>query len=189
MIASHADSQAAPPSRHRGLGRGATDLLFTIGRKPRTWVVVCVAYTVLMSVGRLFALFALPWVIGSAMSGCCEKPTLVQRLTKGFPVYASEVAKSFGLTQSDVWVRFGESFVFSVCWLALAYFLLRHRPWARQALFVLLAVGAINHAVLSVSASLRGVPSGLNLGTPLFVGVLIFVFTRKSVAALFADSR
>jgi hypothetical protein len=156
-----------------------TDRLLSLLRRPATWVALCVAYAVLTAVGKLFAVFAPAWVMGGFRF---DPPTAVQRLRDGLPLYVGECAKLFGVRSTDIWVLFGESVLLALCWLALAYFVLRHRPWARVAVLALLAVGALNYAVWAVLEPLHTRPQ---LETALFIGVLLFVFTRRGVVALF----
>ena len=159
-----------------------TDRLLSLLRKPATWVALCVTYAVLTALGKLSAVLGPAWVIGGLR---CEEPTAVQRLRDGLPVYVTECAKLFGVSPSEIWVRFGESFFFALCWLVLSYFLLRHRPWARVAVLVLLAIGGLNYVALSIMATLHsGVPA-FSLESLLFIAVLLFVFTRREVVALF----
>ena len=156
-----------------------TDRLLSLLRRPATWVAFCVAYAVLTALGKLFAVFAPAWVMGGVR---CTPPTAVQRMRDGLPLYVGQCARLFGVSSTDIWVRFAESVFFALCWLALAYFVLRHQPWARVAVLVLLVVGALNYAVLAVLEPLHTWPQ---TETVLFIGVLLFVFTRRGVVALF----
>jgi hypothetical protein len=144
-----------------------------------------VIWVVLGSIGRLFAIFVPAWAIGRITSPCGEQTTVVQSLKAGFPRYVHEAAHTFRMSPAAVWVRFGASFFFALCWLALAYFLLRHRPWARVCLFLLLAIGAAGFAVQSVVDALASAAPAFDLEAVAYFGVLLFVFTRRQVVGLF----
>jgi len=138
----------------------------------------------------LSALTELIFIVGNAWllggPGCGEPaPTAVQRLRTGLPFFVMGTAKTFGVSPAEVWVKFGKSLVFAVSWLALGYFLLRHRPWARTALLVVLAVGALSDAALAIVGAMQTGAPVFTLEPVLFMAVLLFVFTRKGVVALY----
>jgi hypothetical protein len=165
-----------------------TDRLLRIVRRPQTWVVACVIWVVLGSLGRLFALFVPAWTIGRIASSCNEEGTVIQCLKAGLPRYVHWAANAWGISDTEAWVRFGGSFFLALCWLALAYFLLRHRPWARVGLFFLLALGAGGYAVSSVVNALGSPAPVLDLETVVYFGALLFVFTRRGVVGLFGGN-